>query len=72
MTSVSPVTADDASSVQQKTVIVTTSKFVKKLTNIPVGRTLGQHLDELRERPSARDSFVLAMRYPAKKIGRYV
>ena len=41
---------------------------MKKLTTIPVGRTLGQPLDELKERPSARDSFVLAMRYPAKKL----
>ena len=58
----------DASSVQQKTVIVTTNKFVKKLTTIPVGRILGQHLDELKERPYARDSFVSAMRYPAKRL----
>ena len=42
--------------------------FIDMLTRIPVGTTLESHLQHLKERPTAREAFASAMKYPIKQL----
>ena len=43
---------------------VLSGNFMKKLSRVPLGMSLAEHIDNLKARPSARDAYASAMEYP--------